>query len=152
MSCQVFNTSLPNGVCATGSDDPTFLVAGFKKYCGPAPVVQYYSNTPGCSEYCPIVSNGPTGSELQDCLAEAIGIGACNGIDHFASPSALTQASAIASATVCAACATTATTTNAAATSTNAAIRIYTPDAASWKIVFTIGAILSIGPFAGFLL
>ncbi|KAL6805061.1 hypothetical protein GGI42DRAFT_367954 [Trichoderma sp. SZMC 28013] len=152
MSCQVLNSSLPNSVCAAGSNNPTYLVAGFKKCCGPAPVVQYYSNTTGCSAYCPIVSNGPTGSELQDCLAAAIGIGACNGIDGFASPSALAQASAMASATVCAACAATATTTNAAATSTNAAIGIRTPDAASWKIVFTIGAILSIGPFAGFLI
>ncbi|KAL6809792.1 hypothetical protein V8C40DRAFT_284717 [Trichoderma camerunense] len=152
MSCQVFNGTLPKGVCAAGSDNPTFLVAGFKKCCGPAPVVQYYSNATGCSAYCPIVSNGPSGSELQDCLAGAIGIGACNGIDDFASPSALAQASAMASATVCAACAATATTTNAAATSTNAAIGIHTPDAASWKIIFTIGVILSIGPFAGFLI
>ncbi|KAK0763322.1 hypothetical protein N5P37_004309 [Trichoderma harzianum] len=143
MSCQVFNGTIPKGVCAAGSDNSTFLVADFKKCCGPAPVVY---------AYCPIVSNGPSGSELQDCLAGAIGIGACNGIDDFASPSALAQASAMASATVCAACAVAATTTNAAATSTNAAIGIHTPDAASWKIVFTIGVILSIGPFTGFLI
>ncbi|KAF3074899.1 hypothetical protein CFAM422_003181 [Trichoderma lentiforme] len=48
MSCQVFNGPLPKGVCAAGSDNPTFLIAGFKKCCGPAPVVQYYSNTTGC--------------------------------------------------------------------------------------------------------
>ncbi|KAL6689666.1 hypothetical protein J3F84DRAFT_398976 [Trichoderma pleuroticola] len=83
---------------------------------------QYYSNSTGCSAYCPIVSNGPTGSD------------------------------AMALATVCTACAVTATTTNAAATSTNAAIGIPKPDAASWKIVFTIGAILSIEPFGGFLI
>ncbi|UKZ76882.1 hypothetical protein TrVFT333_004597 [Trichoderma virens FT-333] len=154
MVCRQFSSPLPGGVCAAGSGSPTFLVAGFKKCCGPAPVVQYYSNSTGCSAYCPIVANGPTGPELQDCLASAIGIGACNRADDFASPSAFGQASAMATATVCAASAVTETTTitSAAATSTNAALGAFDSDTASWKTGLTIGGILFTGTFAGFLI
>lgn len=70
----------------------------------------------------------------------------CTG-DGPASQSALSRVSAMASATVCAACVAT-----AAPTSTNAATGVYNSDITSWKTGITIGAILFSGIFTGFLL
>ncbi|KAJ4857807.1 hypothetical protein T069G_08704 [Trichoderma breve] len=147
MACTPLNVSLPVGGCSIVSSDPTSMVAAFKKCCGPAPVVQYYTNdTIGCGAFCPIVSNGPNRTEVGDCLYDEMGISVCTG-DGPASPSALSRVSTMASATVCAACAAT-----AAPTATNAATGVYNGDMTSWKTGITIGAILFSGIFTGFLL
>ncbi|PTB49630.1 hypothetical protein M431DRAFT_486627 [Trichoderma harzianum CBS 226.95] len=150
MACTPLDGFLPVGGCSIVSSDPTSMVTAFKKCCGPAPVVQYYTNdTIGCGAYCPIVSNGPNCTEVQDCLFDEMGVSVCTG-DGPASPSALSRVSAMASATVCAVCA--ACVATAAPTSTNAATGVYNSDITSWKTGINIGAILFSEIFTGFLL
>ncbi|KAL6793723.1 hypothetical protein GGI42DRAFT_363645 [Trichoderma sp. SZMC 28013] len=147
MACKTLDGPLPVGGCNIASTDPTAMVAAFKKCCGPAPVVQYYTNdTIGCGAYCPIVSNGPNGTQVGDCLNKEMGISVCTG-DGPASPSALARVSAMASATVCPACVAT-----AVPSATNAATGVYNGDVTSWKTGITIGALLFTGLFTGFLI
>ncbi|KAL7906067.1 hypothetical protein GGI35DRAFT_482853 [Trichoderma velutinum] len=143
MACQTLDTT--SGICFGNSNNITLLLASLKHCCGPAPIVQYYSNSTGCGAYCPIVPNSLKGDSLVHCLVEALGNGACFEPLDVATPSVVAQASAREAEPVCSACAA------AAATSTNAAaIGVYSADTASWKTGLTIGAILFTKTFAGF--
>lgn len=106
--CPIFPAGplVPNGSCFLDSNNIDHAVAGFKKCCGSAPVAQAYNKGAHvCLIYCPIVEDGPSGSDLQKCLVSEIGTAACMAPGQLATPDDVSRASDLAKTTgLCSAC------------------------------------------------